>query len=306
MTAKDFYRNRKGWVAPKLPPAEPEPPTSVPEPERDDAGGDPRPAGLHRDVPEEEYHADRSSLSQSGAKLLLRAPALYRHQLDHREFTKAYDLGHAAHQLVLGVGMPLVVVDADSWRTKAARAARDEARANDRVPLLPAEHERVQRMADALAANQAAMALLGAGEPEVSAYAPDEETGVMRRARFDWLTPGILVDLKTANTAHPQAFARDAAKFGYDLQVAWYLDVATACGWDARAFAFVVVETDPPYLTSVVEWDADSIEVGRRKARRALDLFAHCTATDTWPGYQEPGAITQIRLPAWHFTEETP
>ena len=40
-------------------------------------------SGFHEAIPEAEYHADRDSLSVSGAKTLLKAPAIFRHQQDH-------------------------------------------------------------------------------------------------------------------------------------------------------------------------------------------------------------------------------
>lgn len=140
---------------------------------------------LIRDLDEAKYHADRDSLSVSGAKLLLRSPALFRHRLDHPEHKDVFDLGSAAHKLVLGVGPDLAVIDADSWRTKAAQEERDAARAAGAIPLLKADHERVVAMADRLAEHKTAMTLLSEGEPEVSAYALDERTGVLRRGRFD-------------------------------------------------------------------------------------------------------------------------
>jgi PDDEXK-like uncharacterized protein DUF3799 len=287
MTARDYYRGRTGWVAPK----------PAPEPR----------TGLRFDVPEAEYLADRASLSASGAKLLLDAPARYKWRLDHPEHKAVYDEGSAAHALVLGqpVDSLVYVAPYDSWRTKAAQEEQTLARESGWAPILPAQWERVCDMADVLATHDTAMQLLSGGHAEVSAYAVDEPTGIMRRCRADYLTEGIIADYKTAQSARPWAFARAAGEFDYHLSAAWYLDVLTACGWDARAFAYVVQEKEPPYLVSVCEWDADSLDVGRRRARRALDLYARCVATDTWPGYQEPGTITPIRLPAWHFTEES-
>src|SRR5690606_1065600 len=81
-------------------------------------------------------------------------PARFRYYKDNpsaRETTKALDLGRAAHAIVLeGDESPIVAVDADSYRTAAARAQRDAARAAGKIPLLPHELATVRAMAAAL------------------------------------------------------------------------------------------------------------------------------------------------------------
>ena len=64
------------------------------------------------DMPETIYHA-RPELSASIAKRLIEpgGPARWKWEHDHgRAETKAFDLGHAAHKLVLGVGAPAALI----------------------------------------------------------------------------------------------------------------------------------------------------------------------------------------------------
>lgn len=260
--------------------------------------------GFHQGVTEATYHADRESLSVSGAKVLLKAPALYRWQLDHPVHKDVFDVGSAAHKLVLGVGDPIEVIYANDWRTKAAQEARDTARADGKIPLLGGDWERVQAMAEALKGHRLAMRLLNVGAPEVSAYAEDDETGVMRRCRFDWLGTSILTDYKTSFSADPATFIKAAINFGYDQQAAWYRDVAADLGHDAQAFAFIVQEKEPPYLVTVVELPAELVERGRARNRRALDRFAECMESGVWPGYVPDDTFAQPAAPGWALREE--
>jgi hypothetical protein len=261
--------------------------------------------GLHFDLPETDYHGHQGSLSVTGAKTLLRAPALYKWQREHPVHKDVFDFGKAAHQRVLGVGAQVTRLDFDSWRTKAAQEARDAERAAGRVPLLGADFERVQAMADALREHTLAAQLLGAGEPEVSAFCADEPTGVMRRSRFDWIEPTrILVDYKTTVCSEPSAFARSAATFGYHMQAAWYLDIADDLDLEPRGFLFIAQEKEAPYLVSVVELTADALEVGRARNRRALQMYRDCSESGIWPGYTPDTDITPIDLPAWAYREE--
>jgi hypothetical protein len=142
---------------------------------------DERAAGVY-DIPEAEYFAARYALSCSGAKLLLppSCPAKFFWRMDHPEHKKAWDLGSGAHQLVLGTGPELVEVKADDWRTNAAKAERDAARAAGKIPLLSRDVAVVKAMAAALEAHPVAWNLLDPehGHAEQSLFWTDQRTGV--------------------------------------------------------------------------------------------------------------------------------
>lgn len=261
-----------------------------------------RAPGIYEDVPEADYHADRGTLSVSGAKTLLKAPAIFRHQLDHPPYKDVWEFGSAVHALVLGRGMEeIYVTPFEDWKTRAAQTERKIARENRWSPILPSEWEKACEMEAALRRHSLAATLLSEGKPEVSAYAVDDATGVIRRGRFDWLHPTVVVDYKTANTAQPDAFATAGAKVGYHMQAAWYLDLARDLGHPAEAFAFIVQEKEAPYLVSVVEFDDAAIDRGRELNRRALEMFRDCTESGIWPGYQAPDTYARVSLPRWAF-----
>lgn len=263
--------------------------------------------GMHSDVPEATYHSHRGSLSVSGAKLLLRSPEKFKWQQEHPVHKDVFDFGTAAHALVLGIGAPIHVVYADSWRTKDAKAEQDAARANGSTPLLEKDYQRVQQMADKLSSHSLAMRLLSEGEPEVSAYAIDEETGVMRRGRFDWLHPTLLVDYKSAASSDPAAWAGRYGvvnKFGYGMQAAWYTDLARALGHPAQAFAFIAQEKEAPYSVSVVYVDDADLYDARAKNQAALERFRDCTATGIWPGYLPDDTAARLSLDNQTYEEE--
>jgi len=259
--------------------------------------------GLYAQIPEADYHGDPHSLSVSGAKDLLRAPALYQWRLTHPEERDYFDFGSAAHAHLLGTGRDVVAVDAPDWRTADARAERDRIRAEDRVPVLEQDWRRIEDMADAVSNHPLASSLLSGGQPEVSAYAIDPHTGILRRGRFDYLGPDAIVDYKTTTSAEPSQFAKSCANYGYDMQAAWYLDLCTLLGEDRAAFAFVAQEKTEPYLVEVYALDDAAEERGRRRNRRALETFQRCLEADHWPGYTD-AAYTELALPRWAMYEE--
>lgn len=257
------------------------------------------------------YHAHTEALSSSGArKLLATCPAQFRYDLDNPPEPKEhFDIGHAAHRLVLGDGPELAVVDADDWRTKAARAERDEIRDEGAVPLLRDTYEQVQAMAAAIRRHPLASALFDPefGLPEQSLFWADPETGVQCRARFDWLPRNLggrllVADYKTATDASDKAFERSVLTYRYDLQADWYCNGLQHIQYaDDVAFLFVVQQKNPPYLVNVCslsqQWPYMAADLNR-KARR---IFAECTAAGEWPGYGPEPAL--VLPPEWLVTQ---
>lgn len=258
-------------------------------------------AGFHADLAEDLYHADARSLSSTGAKTILKSPALFRYQQDHPEHKDAYDVGTAFHTKTLGVGPEIAVWDGPSFYSKSGREFQAEARAAGLTPITAADDIHTTGMAEKVHAEPGAAMWLD-GDKEMSAFAPDPVTGVMRRARFDVLGGSFIADLKSTKDACPEEFAKSAANFKYHLQAAWYLDVAAALGHPAIGFAFIAVEKTPPYFVSVIELDEEALDLGRTLGARALETYARCVETGEWPGYTTGGYAT-VSLPAWAFKE---
>jgi hypothetical protein len=261
---------------------------------------DPIKPGVYPDLDEAAYHGDRHSLSASGMKLLLDAPAKFAHRLEHAEHKDVFDLGTAAHRKVLGVGAEIVTVDADDWRSKAAREARDEARADGKVALLTKDAAVVDAMALALASHRLASHLFTNGQAELSMFWHDDSWDVTRRARFDWLRDdGIAVDFKTTANANPSRLPAACHDFGYHIQEANYRDVAGGLDVDISDFVFVFQEKTAPYLVTVAHLDPAFVSLGRTRCAQALERFRDCTASGLWPGYADDLTDLTITAPRW-------
>ncbi|KIA63037.1 hypothetical protein FG87_22010 [Nocardia vulneris] len=270
-----------------------------------------REPGVYDDVTDTEYHGDTSSLSSSGARKILPpgCPAAFKHERDHGKVTAAhFDEGHAAHSLVLGVGLDIVEVAAESWQTKAAREERQAAYDAGKVPLLSAKVSEIKAMAAAIADHPLAAELLADGVAETSAYCLDPATWTRLRARADWRTAfrgqPTIVDYKTSKNADPSLFRVSASGIGYHCQDPWYRDVFAACGIEIDRFIFVVQEKTPPYLISVHEFSDDDVALGRRLNRLAIDIYAACVAEDYWPGYGDHIHSMRLTARARYFAEE--
>ncbi|MFD7416834.1 PD-(D/E)XK nuclease-like domain-containing protein [Kitasatospora purpeofusca] len=267
----------------------------------------------------EQYHADPvpgGSLSSTGARRLLApsCPARYKYERDHGRAPKRhFDIGHAAHKLVLGTGPELALIDADEWRTAKVKAAVVEARERGAVPLKPAEWEQVHAMAEAIRQHPVASVLFapGRGRPEQALFWWDQQSRVIRRAMFDWLPDRgadrlVVPDYKTTTAADLESIAKAVEKYGYHQQGAWYLDGAKALGLHGGvepAFVFVVQEKAAPYLVTVVELDVVALRIGQARNRRALEIYRECTDSGRWPGYSDD--VELIALPAWAEARDT-
>lgn len=297
--------------------------------------------GIYDDLAEVEYHRDPvpgGSLSASGVKSLLppSCPAKFHWERTHPVFKDEYDLGSAAHKVVLGIGPEVVVVDAgliaemaasaidakqaklwsdtaakgdpDSWATSAAKTARELARRAGKIPVLKSAWLEVQAMRDALMAHPYAGALFDperGGHAEQSLFWQDAAHGIWKRSRLDWLPAWdgtrrlVVPDYKTADHADPAGFGRSAANFGYCTQADFYLSgIAALLGAVDAKFLFVVQEKAAPYLVSVCELDEEALSVGHARNERASALFAECTAKNRWPGYCDDD-IARVSLPRW-------
>ena len=265
--------------------------------------------GFHPDLPFTSYLA-LECLSPSGAKVLTRSPAHYRHHRDHAPAeTAALRIGKAVHSLALegrpAFDLAFAVEPKADGRTKegkAIKAAFAES-AEGKTIITASEAELVEGMAAGILSHPLASALLADGTPELSMLWDDPETGCPCKGRADLarLADGAIIDLKTTIDASPAAFARSALSFGYHTQAAAYLSGAAALGADAGDFIIVAVEKAAPFAVGIYRLPDAALELGRRRWREACALYAQCLESGRWPGYAE--GIQELALPNWAVSE---
>ena len=251
--------------------------------------------GIYAGISNAKYHADPALGSTSLKTLATRTPAHYQHDKAHPKSSDAFTLGTAAHSLILeGDTSAIVVVEADNWLTKDAKAAKAAALAEGKQPLLTKEMAQVVAMRDAVMAHPVAGKLFTGHKAEQSVFW--DEDGLVLKCRPDAWQPGLLVDLKTTLDADPNEFGKTAAKFGYHQSAAHYIDGVKAATGEELPFHFVLVEKTDPYLVSVVELDWEAVNIGRGLNERAKRIYRECVESNTWPGYP---TAEPVSLPMW-------
>lgn len=269
--------------------------------------------GVHT-MPLTEYMLDPApepSLNASIANVLLTATPAHA-RLAHprlspqheREDSSRLDLGTIAHGMLLeGDESRVVVIQADDWRSKAAKEERDEARILGQVPILEKDYDTVVEMVDTAKGYIAASEIA----KDFDAAIPEQtliwkEADIWCRCRPDKATPDwrIVFDYKTcAGTAHPAVWAKSSmVRYGYDIQAAINLRGVKALKLAKRTtFIFLVQEIEPPYVLSIVSLAPEWLKLADDKLRVAMSIWQGCVRKDSWPGY--PSRVAYVEPPAY-------
>ncbi len=264
----------------------------------------------------ENYHSDpcpTASLSSSIAKILIEQSPQHA-SMAHprlnpnyaRKEGSRFDLGTAAHGMLLERSDEKIVrINAPDWKTKAAREARDAARAEGKVPVL--EHKVVDIVNMCTTAQDFMLTtelgdLLAIGDTEQSLLW--QENDLWYRARPDLMSKDrrIVVDYKTTDSAAPDAFAKVLGRLSYDMQAEWYLrGLKAITGREDSVFIFLVQEICQPYCCSLISLSNAYREVGQLKVARAMQIWEKCLTTNSWPGYSN--RILYCEPKPWNLIE---
>lgn len=267
--------------------------------------------GIYADVAATDYHADpcpSPSLSQSIAKLILnKSPwhAWAAHPKLNPNFVgsdhKKFDVGNAAHTILLGRGKTLAVIAAANYLSGKAKEERAAAIAEGKSPVLEEQFDRASEMAGA------AIHQLQNGFGLGHLFAPTEglsevvlawkEGDLWLRSMIDWLSSDFasVCDYKTTlASAAPQALSMKMAQDGWHLQAAMHergLDILDKGSQGRRTYYYICQEATAPYAVSVSIIREAPRTMGRKQLSFAIDLWRTAMQLNQWPGYegvQEP------------------
>ena len=263
------------------------------------------------------YHADPCpvpSLSSSILKIIL-AETPQHVWVNHpklnpnfeAEEEDKFDLGKAAHSLMLGDPIKFAVLDFDDWRTKAAKEAKDAARAAGKLPMLTKNWERVNTMVAAgraqLANHADASDAFTDGKPEQTLVWQEGETWC--RARLDWLADDRtrpFDDFKSTGSANPEAFQRIAYSLGSDIQAAFYRrGIRAVLGVKDPIFRFIVQEVEEPFALTAIELNEEAMDLADYQVDAGLARWRWCMERNEWPGY--PARTCIIGPPKWRESQ---
>lgn len=269
------------------------------------------PDGIHDGVPMRDYLLYRG-LSASRLNTILQYSPFHAYHDEGGEPSDASDMGTAIHDALLEGIDRIAVIEADDWRTKAAKDARDNARSEGKIPILAHKVAQVTNAVDAAKRFIASSEIAGVfddGKPEQTIIWKEGE--LICKARPDWLTDerDILLHVKTTQgSAEPSSWIRNQlVPAGYDVAAMFYemgifgIRTDKECHIGSQS-VFLVIEQNAPYGCSLVGLAPAMMDLASRKVERGIRIWQQCKATGKYPSY--PAQIHYAEPMPWHLSAE--
>lgn len=183
------------------------------------------------------------SIDQSQLKQFLKNPAdwAYHRLNDDHKPTDAMKFGTAFHAYLLGTSDVVSLPEGESFRSKDNQKWRDEQLEAGNIIVSYNDMQLLKRMREGIEQTSLMpeypdyMEIIEQGTKEQCIEWKDRQTGLMLKAKPDLIPVGTdyLVDLKTAQKADAESFAKEVINYGYHIQTVFYRAAVAACKPDA-------------------------------------------------------------------------
>ena len=258
--------------------------------------------GIHPLMGIEAYHHVAPGTSKSQLDQVHRSIA---HFLEAKanpiEPTAAMVMGSAIHQAILEPNdfhSKFAILSEGDGRSAALKAEKARAEAAGLLCLTYDQGQDIEGIKAAFASHPTAPSIVEEGRPETSIFWEDQDTGLLLKARPDWLRDdGDVMDLKTTTDARWRSFEKTIYDFRYHVQAAMIEDGLKANGRSFENFLIVATEKTAPYCLAVYRLTQDAIDLGRKAYKSDLAKLADYLKNSGWSGY--PYEVIPIGLPAW-------
>jgi hypothetical protein len=254
-------------------------------------------------------YRDIDAVNWSILKHHFESPAHVKYVMENgTEESEEQSLGSLLHLAILEPHKlkDLHVYERLNWTTKAGRAQKKEVQELQAAGVQTATQQAVDdvnRMAEVVFAHHDASKLVkSVSATEMMLQA--ELHGVPCKGLADFYSKKgqFLGDLKTTGVgARYHSFQKDAAKWHYYGQAAFYLLLCKALGIPADAFFWIVIETKPPHSVYVYQLS----EVTQASCNMCIETFLQkhrvCKQTNYWP--LPDGSIQPLDAPEYYFKQ---
>lgn len=262
----------------------------------------------------EEYHADKTTVSSTGLKEFKKSPhAFLSHHLWADEFDKEKKhlrIGRAVHMAILEPELfKKKFVLSPKFSGTGAVKAKSEWRLSidsDALILSEDDYHDLQSMVESALKHPSACVALRAGKAEISGYFSDPLTGIKCRIRPDFFNESkmCLVDIKTTkDSVGMKDFSKTIASFEYHVQLAMYCEgVRLITGKEVELPVFLAIQTKSPFECAVYTADVKMQELGFSRYQKYMRSLKACLTNNNWPRIQS--YAKDISLPDWYIKEE--
>lgn len=183
------------------------------------------------------------SIDQSQLKQFLKNPAdwAYHRLNDDHKPTDAMKFGTAFHAYLLGTSDVVSLPEGEIFRSKDNQKWRADQLEAGNIIVSYNDMQLLKRMKEGIEQTSLMpeypdyMEIIEQGTKEQCIEWKDRQTGLMLKAKPDLIPAGTdyLVDLKTAQKADAESFAKEVINYGYHIQTVFYRAAVAACKPDA-------------------------------------------------------------------------
>lgn len=243
-----------------------------------------------------DYHANKTHLSSSALKLLLKSPSeFYAQYIEGQRIqteSAAFDEGSFVHSLILEPHKitaeyaiyPGLVKRGRAWEAfKAANA--------DKKLLSIAQLNRCEKLARSLNAMPTAVKMLENGLPEHTMISTLLDVPVKCRADFINIDEGYIVDIKTTGMpSDAEVFTQTIEQYAYELSAALYCQIAADTYKKDFDFYWLVL-SKIDNRCEIYKASGPTLSRGAALYKQALLLYKQYTKTGIWAYDQPPSSF---------------
>lgn len=263
-----------------------------------------------------EYHADKTAISSTSLKSILKSPATFLEQwcdITPKLETDAMRFGTLVHTAILETNLFFknahLMPEFGDLRISKNRDKKKEwltTLSPELVIVTEEELIKIGKIIKSVESHQDASTLLKIGMKERSGFFRDECTGIKCKIRPDCfnLDMRALIDIKTTQDCTREEFSKTIWNYRYDIQMAFYSEgIRKITGASVEHIIWIAIEKEEPFEVST--WIADDVLIkkGLDDYYKAMELLHKCIVNNAWPRYQTN--IQTIELPRWVLNKET-
>jgi hypothetical protein len=250
--------------------------------------------GIYFDLSNEAYHDD-PALSHSGMTNILQSWPDYWARSVHNPDRKQY---YATDAMKFGERSGMYLLENDKFYRRYATAKTGGGHKGSFISSV--EYNAIRASIQAIREVDIGNQYFTGGYPEVSVFWQDASTGVMLRARMDYLHTFGAIDFKRIAELNNSGIGRAVRNQGLDIQQYLYLEAIKVArhmlrgknpnvhgevnsDWlaafrdeDDLFFRFLFQRSSPPYIWEIRELDQDLLVEGENAVRHAILRYRRC------------------------------
>lgn len=243
----------------------------------------------------EEYHGDKSYLSSSNLKLLLKDLEKFKKEViegqRENKQVNAFDEGNYAHSLILEPDNLEDYAFFPEFRKAGKVWEAFKTQHSDKIILSKPQKHRVEQWVEAYRKRPEAVSLVSGGHAEYSLAGKFLDVPIKVRADYINIDEGYIADVKTTSySTDADTFKYVVNNLRYDLSAALYCKLFEQFYGKKFDFYFIVLGKRD-ILCEVYKASEETLEKGELLAIDALNIYKNCLKSGNWKNKKQKTPI---------------